>query len=68
MTPDSWLAVVGGLIAVGGALVAIVRVIVDHTTDKEFDSVYRKISRLERRQAMLEMIVKGDADTFANDD
>jgi tetrahydromethanopterin S-methyltransferase subunit B len=78
VTPESYLAVIGGVIAAGGALTAIVRVIVEHTTDEKFDLINEKIARLEnvtndriarleRRHSLLQQFVKGEADTFTRD-
>lgn len=67
MNLESIAAAVAISIAVGGALIQIIKVIVQHATDVEFDKVSSRISRLERRQAMLEMQVKGDSDTFSDD-
>lgn len=78
MSLESVGIAVGIFIAIGGALIQIIKVIVQHTTDEEFDKlkdlIFRefgrssdRIARLERRQAMLEMQVKGDSDTFSDD-
>lgn len=69
---------VGVFITIGGALIQIIKVIVQHTTDEEFDKLKDlmlrefgkngdRISRLERRQAMLETRVMGNSDTFSGD-
>lgn len=65
MNLETIAAAVAILIATSGALIQIIRVIVQHTTDLEFDKVSARISRLERRQAILEMRVSGDSDTFS---
>lgn len=65
MKAEIILAALASITVISGALIQVIKVIVDHTTDKEFDSVNRKIARLERRQAMLEIQVKGDSDTFS---
>lgn len=66
MSLESIAAAVAIFIAIGGALIQIIKVIVQHTTDIEFDKVNTRISRLERRQAILEIQVKGDSDTFSD--
>lgn len=67
MNLETIAAAVAILIATGGALIQIIKVIVQHTTDTEFDKVVARIARLERRQAMLELRVSGDSDTFSPD-
>lgn len=78
MSLESIGIAVGVFIAIGGALIQIIKVIVQHTTDEEFDKLKDqmlreftrssdRVARLERRQAMLEMQVKGDSDTFSDD-
>lgn len=67
MSLESVAAAVAIFIAIGGALIQIIKVIVQHATDIEFDKISARISRLERRQAMLEIQVKGDSDTFSGD-
>lgn len=67
MSLETIAAATAIFIAIGGALIQIIKVIVQHTTDIEFDKTNARISRLERRQAMLEMQVKGDSDTFSGD-
>lgn len=78
MSLESIGIAVGVFIAIGGALIQIIKVIVQHTTDEEFDKLKEQMAkefgknsdrvyRLERRQAMLEMQVKGDSDTFSDD-
>lgn len=67
MNLETIAAAVAILIATGGALIQIIKVIVQHTTDTEFDKVVARIARLERRQAMLELRVNGDSDTFSPD-
>lgn len=78
MSLESIGIAVGVFIAIGGALIQIIKVIVQHTTDQEFDKVNERmlrefsktsdrIARLERRQAMIETRVMGDSDTFSGD-
>lgn len=67
MSLESIAAATAIFIAIGGALIQIIKVIVQHATDNEFDKVNARISRLERRQAMLEMRILGDSDTFSDD-
>lgn len=76
MNIETVAAAIAIFIGVGGALIQIIKVIVQHTTDTEFDRINEKFSkelnriserifRLERRQAMLEMKAHGDSDTFS---
>lgn len=77
MSLESIGIAVGVFIAIAGALIQIIKVIVRHTTDEEFDKLKDfmlrefgkngdRVARLERRQAMLETRILGDSDTFSD--
>lgn len=77
MSLETVAAAIAIFIGVGGALIQIIKVIVQHSTDTEFDAINERVDkelnrsserifRLERRQAMLEMKMSGDSDTFSN--
>lgn len=68
MKLDIILAALASLVVLGGALIQIVKVIVQHATDTEFDKVGARVNRIERRIAILEIKVSGDTDTFSRID
>lgn len=76
MTVQDIFGAVTVFVLVGGALIQITKVIVQHTTDQEFDKIKdqmlreftkgnERMARLERRQAILETKLSGDSNTFS---
>lgn len=68
MKTEVILATLASAAVVCGALIQIIKIIVQHATDMEFDKVARRVSRIERRIAILEIKVSGDSDTFNLED